>query len=191
MNFTFGKTEKKQELQLLPGTKKRLGVKTPGENRFLYLGSAIFGATLVAMFALNQYTDNLMSQIDELNNRIVALEEKRDKKAEADLIVTKSYIDSARDLLDNHIYWTAGLNSIVKLLQSGVRFKSFSGDTYVKSVAIKIEVKNFTILARQIAAFLTEPGITKLSMSDIKPQSSGMIETSLTLDIDTVKLLRQ
>ena len=40
-------------LQLLPGTKKRLGIKVPGENRFLYIGSAVLGAIIVATFWLN------------------------------------------------------------------------------------------------------------------------------------------
>jgi hypothetical protein len=47
----------RNQFQLLPGTKKRLGIKVPGENRFLYAGSAILGAVLVTSFAMNRYTD--------------------------------------------------------------------------------------------------------------------------------------
>ena len=75
----------RDELQLLSGTKKRLGIKVPGENRFLYIGSAVLGAVLVAMFSMGRYEASLMGQVKQLDGQLVALEQSRDKRDEADL----------------------------------------------------------------------------------------------------------
>src|SRR3989344_242053 len=70
---------KEEGLQLLPGTKKRLSFKVPGENRFLYIGSAILGAVIVLSFALGRYELALRSQVEQVNTQLVNLEQKRNK----------------------------------------------------------------------------------------------------------------
>ena len=76
----------KDGLKLLPGTKRKLGIKVPGENRFLYVGSAIMGAVLVTMFALGRYQASLEKQVELINNQLVESERARDKKGEQNLI---------------------------------------------------------------------------------------------------------
>src|SRR3989338_3191099 len=93
-------------LQLLPGTKKRLSFKVPGENRFLYIGSAILGAVIVLSFALGRYELALRSQVEQVNTQLVDLEKKRNKGEEEGLRILKDRLTLTSELLSGHVYWT-------------------------------------------------------------------------------------
>ena len=181
----------KTELQLLPGTKKRLGIKVPGENRFLYIGSAILGAILVSMFALGRYQASLENQVKNVNEQLSALEQKRDKKGEQDLKLFKDRVAITSDLLDQHIYWTQAFSTMVGLLQSNVRFKNFSADTSTGKMSINIQAASYTALARQVASFLTEESISDLSLGKISAETAGYLETGIEIKFNKQKLLQK
>src|SRR3989344_5826238 len=105
----------REKLQLLPGTKKRLGIKVPGENRFLYIGSMILGAVLVTTLALGQYRNSLQANLKRIEDQFVALEQSRNKGAEQDLKLFKDRVDLTSRLLSEHVYWTKALSAIVGL----------------------------------------------------------------------------
>src|SRR3989344_8192066 len=111
-------------LQLLPGTKKRLGIKVPGENRFLYIGSAIFGAVLVTMFALGRQEASLRAEIKNINNQIVDQEQKRNKNDEAEIKATKDRLSLIKGLIDEHIYWTRAFTWLESMLQTDLQVKN-------------------------------------------------------------------
>src|SRR3989338_1141278 len=181
----------KEKLQLLPGTKKRLGIRVPGQNRFLYLGSMIFGAALVTTLALGQYRDSLQSNIKKIDDQLVSLEQRRDKRAEQDLKLFKDRIELTSRLLSDHIYWTKAISVIVNLLQTDVRFKAFSGDASTAKINIVLQATNYTVLAKQLAAFLTEDGILDISISKKTTSSIGFLETSLEIQFDKSKIIRK
>lgn len=175
----------------MPGTKKRLGIKVPGENKFLYIGSVIFGATLVSIFALGQYQASLQAQSKDIQGQLLALEQRRDKSGEEDLKTFKNQIALTSDLLDKHVYWTQGLAVIVNLLQSDVRFKSFSGNISSSRIAINVQASNYTALARQAASFLTEESISDFAVGKITSTTAGYLEATLDIKFDKVKLLQK
>ena len=80
------------EIQLLPGTKKRLGIKVTGENKFLYIGSAILGATIVIAFWFNFSVRSLEVEVKNLDEQLFILEQQRDKKAETNVQTIRQQI---------------------------------------------------------------------------------------------------
>ncbi len=181
----------REGLQLLPGTKKRLGIKVRGENRFLYIGSAILGATLVVMFSFARYEASLTGQLQTINDNILALERTRNKNEEQNLRLVKDQIESTSSLLHNHLYWTQAMDKIVSLLQSGVRFKTLSAQSNTKKISISVQATNYSALAKQAASFLTEDSLSNFSITKIAPLTSGIIETGFEIEFDVDKLLKK
>src|SRR3989338_7389109 len=116
-------------LQLSPGTKKRLGIKVPGENRFLYIGSAILGAVLVTMFALGRQEASLRSEIKNINDQIVDQEQKRSKNDEAEIRSTKDRLALIHDIVDKHVHWTQAFTWLEGMLQSDIQIKNILVNT--------------------------------------------------------------
>jgi Tfp pilus assembly protein PilN len=179
----------KNQFQLLPGTKKRLGIKVPGENRFLYVGSAILGAALVTSFAMTRYVGTLTGELKAITDQIVSINQKRDLKAEEILKVTKNRIDTVSGLIKDHTYWTLGMYKISSLIQDKVQIESFSGEG--DKISIKILANNYSTVARQIASFTYDDSITDVDIGKIDPASSGLLELSMTLTFDKDKLLKK
>ncbi len=176
-------------LQLLPGTKKKLGIKVPGENKFLYIGSAILGAVLVTSFALARYEKSLGGKIENINSQLLTIEQQRDKEAETSLSILKKRLDLTGNFIDNHKYWTKALSRITSLLQKEVQLISFSGGTEENSIGIEGYALSFTVLARQIASFLTDDAIQDLTLGLTDPTSNGTIRFTMILTFDRSKTL--
>ena len=182
--------ESKDQFQLLPGTKKRLGIKVPGENRFLYIGSAILGAVLVTSFALTRYDNDLRAQITDLNDQISAVDQKRDKKGEENLKIAKQQIEVTENLIKDHLYWTKGLSKVASLVQSDIQLVSFV-DQGTDDVNIKALAGSYTALAKQIASFVYDDAIKDVSVSRISQSVTGSLEFDLKLTVDISKFIKQ
>lgn len=178
----------RDSLQLLPGTKKRLGIKTPGENKFLYAGSAILGAALVATFAMGQYQISLKNQIKELNGQITALEQKRNKKGEVELKLIRDRITTIGDLIKNHTYWTQGFSWFADLLQSEVQVKGVTLEKGGK-VTFSAVAANYTVIARQLAVLLTDNKIKDIKFGGVKSSTDGGLEFGMELIIDLPRII--
>ncbi len=179
----------KNQFQLLPGTKKRLGIKVPGENRFLYVGSAILGAVLVTSFAINRYVDNLTQQIDDINGQISAINQKRDSKGEEILKVTKQQIEITSKLIKGHSYWTQGLYKIASLIQNEVQLQSFT--VAINKIDIKILATNYATIAKQIASFTYDDSIKDVDVQKITPDANGLLGLTISLVFNESKLIKK
>ena len=178
-------------LKLLPGTKRKLGIKVPGENRFLYIGSAILGAVLVTMFALGHYQSSLERQLGQLNDRLVESERTRDKKGEQNLKILKERMTLVSNILEEHIYWTKAFSLIESLLQRQVRFQSFSGFTDDSKIGIQGQAANYTVLAKQLAAFFTDRSVVDISLGKSSVSPEGVVEFGLEIKFDKLKLIQK
>ena len=181
----------KDGLKLLPGTKRKLGIKVPGENRFLYIGSAILGAVLVTMFALGHYQSSLEKQLGQLNDQLVESERTRDKKGEQNLKIRKERMMLVSNILEEHIYWTKAFSLIESLLQSQVRFKSFSGFTDDSKIGIQGQAANYTVLAKQLAAFFTDRSVVDISLGKVSVSPEGVVEFGLEITFDKSRLIQK
>lgn len=178
----------REGLQLLPGTKKRLGIKTPGENKFLYVGSAILGAALVTVFAMGHYETSLKNQVKQLNDQLVALEQKRNKKDEAELRLVKDRMMVTGDLIKNHPYWTQAFSWFENLLQSEVQVKGMSLDKSGK-ITFSAVATSYTVIARQLAVLLTDDKIKDLKFGGIKSSTDGGLEFGMELNVDLSRII--
>lgn len=180
--------EAKYGLQLLPGTKKRLGIKVPGENRFLYIGSAILGAVIVTLFSLNRYEASLTGQVQQLNEQLVALEQKRNKSDEIELRVTRDRLKITSNLISQHVYWSQALTWLQSLLQTDVRLKGVSATNDGK-LRFSGNASSYTVVARQIAVLLTDDRIKELSLGKISSSNDGTVEFSVELVLDLPRII--
>lgn len=181
----------KDEIKLLPGTKRKLGIKVPGENRFLYLGSAILGAILVVAFAFGRYQSSLEKQLGQINDQLIESERNRDKKGEQNIKILKERMTLVSGLLEEHIYWTKAFSLIESLLQGQVRFKSFSGVMVGSKIRIQGQAMNYTVLAKQLAALFTDRSIVDISLGKVSVSPDGTIEFGLEITFDKSRLVQK
>lgn len=178
----------KSGLQLLPGTKKRLGIKVPGENRFLYIGSAILGAILVTIFALNRQESSLMAQIASLNDQITSLEQSRNKNDESDLRLIKDRLAVTGNLIKEHTYWTQAFYWLGSSLQSGIQITAMSIGVDSK-LSLVGKADSYTTIARQISSFLTDSKVKDIDIGALSPSSDGTIEFSMELELNVKSII--
>jgi len=178
------------EIQLLPGTKKRLGIKVTGENRFLYIGSAVLGAAIVTAFWFNFSVRSLKAEMKNIDEQLFILEQKRDKKAEANVQTTRQQISLATQLLDDHIYLTKAFSRIESMTQEDVQIRGIAYDLVGNKIGIEARATSYTVIAHQLAALLSDDSITDVSLGKMTPNSKGIIEFNLGLTYNHAKLLK-
>ena len=178
-------------LQLLPGTKKRLGIKVPGENRFLYIGSAILGATIVTAFWFNFDIKSLESQGKNIDEQLFALDQKRDKKAEENIQTIRQQILLTTQFLDDHIYLTKAFSEVESMTREDVQIKDIAFDLAGNKISISANAGGYTVIAHQLASLLSDDNILDVSLGDMNPSSDGIIEFSLGISYDPLKLLKK
>lgn len=173
---------------MLPGTKKRLGIKVPGENRFLYTGSAVLGAALVILLAFSQYNSSLVNQIKRLNEELMAFEQKRDRNEEAELRLTRDRLMIITDLIKNHTHWTGFFSWFENLLQREVQVEGLSAKRDGE-VTFSAKAGNYTVVARQLAVFLSDDKIKDVTLGEIVSSADGTVEFGIELIVDLNKII--
>ncbi len=183
--------DQKGGLQLLPETRRKVDIKVPGENRFLFLGAAVLAAVFVLFLGANFYTSFLTKKIASIDADLMTLEEQRDKKNEESLLLLNKQLSLISNLLNNHIFWSKGLSKIESLLQNQVQFETFSASTIDNKFSFKALAANYTVVARQIAAFLSDESIADVSLNNVNTLTNGKLEFNMKLDLDKTKFLKQ
>ena len=120
---------------------------------------------------------------------MVVLEQKRDKKREQNLILLNDRLVVAKQLLENHIYWGRALSQIESLLQDQVQLKIIGGTVLENRINIEGEAVGYTILARQIAAFLSGEGILDVSIGKATSLPTGRLGFEMRIDFDKLKFM--
>lgn len=177
-------------LQLLPGTKKRLGIKVPGENRFLYIGSATLGAVIVVMFWLNFQVKSREDELKLFNDRLTALDQGRDKQAEQNIRLVSHQLALTSELIDKHVYLSQAIAKLESLTQEKVRVEDLS-ITSEGIIRVTASAPNYTTIARQIAAFLADDSVINFSLGEMKNDNEGSIKFGMDMSLDRVKVLQK
>jgi len=175
----------KNGLQLLPEIKRRVDIKQPGSNKFLYVGALVLALVLVASYFVNSYRSSLESQLSDLNNELLLIERSRDKKAEKNLQIISGQLAIAATRLRNHLFWSEGFAKIENLLKDEVQIITLSADITGSSITFKAVTTSYTSLARQVAAFLTDEGIEDVSLGEARVKTDGKLEFSMILNFDS------
>ena len=180
----------KSGLQLLPGTKKRLGIKVPGENRFLYIGSAILGAVVATSFWLSFNTTKLENDIKSVDEQILALDQKRNKPTELKIKMTQRQLNLTAGLINEHTYFSQAILKIASLVKEEVQIESLSVDVNGK-VDFSGFAKGYTAVARQVAIFLADDSVIDFELGKLDSQSDGKIKFGMTVNFDKISLLQK
>ncbi len=178
-------------LQLLPETRRKIEIKIPGENRLVYTGITTLILIFVLTGGLYFYKISLEDKKGELDANIINLEKERDKKIEANLLTLNKQLSLISTLLDSHIIWSKAMGKIEGLFQPQVQFISFSATVSDNRFEFKALAPNYTVVARQIAALVSDDSIKDVSLNNIHVLTSGKLEFSIKLDFDKTKFLKQ
>ncbi len=177
-------------LQLLPDTRRRIEIKVPGENRFIYIGITVLILVLVLVGGLYFYRDTLENKKSELDAGIVNLEKERDKKVESNLLTLNKQLSLISKLLDSHVLWSKAFAKVEGLLQPQIQFFSFSAAVSDNRFEFKAKALNYTVVARQLAAFVSDDSIKDINLTNVHVLTDGKLEFSVRLDFDKTKFLR-
>ncbi len=178
-------------LQLLPETRKRLEIKIPGENRLLYIGSALIVLALLLGLGGRYYNQTLIDKIMSIDTQIMELEKERDKKAEENLLIIDKQIGLISELFNDHIFWSKGLDLIGNNLQNRVQFKSFTTGSGEGKITFRAGADSYSTVARQIASFISNEAIEDVALENVNVLTNGTIEFNMTLNYDSSKFLKQ
>src|SRR3989344_2599281 len=116
---------KNGEIQLLPEkrTKIELG-GSRGRERLFTTGVVLLVIVLALGGVLLYLKTKLEQDIARIDSELIALESKRDKAFEKEVLITKKQLGLVAGLLDNHVHWTGILTKIEDLLQGKVKITS-------------------------------------------------------------------
>ncbi len=178
-------------LQLLPPTRRRIEINVPGENRLIYIGTTVLVLMLVIIGVLYFYKSGLEDTKTGLDAQIVSLEKDRDKKVEANLLTLSKQLSLMSTLLDSHIVWSKALGKIENLLQPQVQFLSFAAAVSDNRFEFKALAANYTVIARQIAAFVSDDSINDITLTNVHVLTTGKLEFSIKLGFDKTKFIKE
>lgn len=178
-------------IQLLPETRRKIEIKTPGENRWLYAGVTVVILVVIAVGGLLFYKGGLEEKLAQLDSDLAKLEEQRDKKVENNLLILDKQLSLITKLLNNHIFWTKALGKIEVLTNPQVQYQTFVGGVDDGKLELKALTFNYTLLAKQIAAYVSDDSIKDVDLSDVHVRTDGKLEFSLKLTFDKNKFIRE
>ena len=178
-------------LQLLPETRRKIELQVPGENRLIYIGISILVFMFILIGGLYFYRTSLEDQKADLDAQIINLEKDRDKKVETNLTILSKQLSLISTLLDSHIVWSKAFGKVEGLLQPQVQFLSFSAAVSDNRFEFKALATNYTVVARQIAAFVSDDSIKDITLTNVHVLTSGKLEFNIKLEFDKTKFLRQ
>ena len=178
-------------IQLLPETRRKIDIKTPGENRWLYAGVAALVMVIIATTGLSFYRGGLEDKLAQLDSNLATLEGQRDKKVEDNLLTLNKQLSLTTKLLDSHIFWTKALGKIEALTSPQVQYITFVGGADDGRFELKALTFNYTILAKQIAAYVSDDSIKDIDLNDVHVRTDGKLEFSLRLTFDKNKFIRE
>jgi len=171
-------------------TRKKLDVKIPGENRYLFVGGTVLGLLLLSIYGLVFYKNSLENKMIQVETDLGNMESQRNKQAEQNLLTLNKQIVLISSLLDNHILWSRAFAKVESLLQNQVQFKNFSAEVADNKFKFQALANNYTVIARQIAAFISDDSIKDISLDDVKVLTTGKLEFSMKIEFDKDKFLK-
>ena len=176
-------------LQLLPETRKKIEIITPGENRPIMTGGVLLAITLALAGGFYFYKKSLENKIISLDTEIMALEQQRDKQAEQNILTFNKQITMLSGLLNAHAYWTTAFAKIEGLTQNQVQFDNITTSLAESKIDFKAVAANYTTIARQIAAFVSDESVKDVNLNKVSSLTSGRLEFTMQIVFDKSKFL--
>jgi len=170
------------EIQFLQEKRTKIELGTKTRNKLLTIGIVALALVLAAGSVLTYLKSNLTGEIVQIDSDLDALEARRDKKFEGELLVVKKQLGLISSLLDNHIYWSNTLTKIENLLQGQVQVKNLGLDKSLNEVKLGGVAASYSTIAKQIAAFLSDDSIEDVILEGAEVKPTG-IEITMKLKL--------
>lgn len=135
------------------------------------------------------YKRGLIVSLASIDSQLAALENSRDKKLELSLLDLNRQLAVVNPLLSAHFFWSDAFIKIQSVTQPQVQFQSINADVSGRKIVIKALAANYTVVARQIAAFYTVDSITDVILSKMQGQPTGLLDINMQINFDTSKFL--
>ena len=178
-------------LQLIPGTRRTVAIKRPGENKLLIIGFLISLLLCGVAAAANIYKKSQETKLADTLNSIQQLETQRDKDAEKKIKTLSSQIRVIKDALLGHSYWTQGFTRIENAAKNEVRLVSMNVNTVEGKMSIEALAPSYTLVARQIAALVADDGFTDIQLTKAGIDTNNQIKFVLAVKFDPNKLIKK
>lgn len=182
--------ESGRDIQLLSGSRRKLSIKTPGENKPIYVGAVFVLIALAISGATYFYFSKLNLDLSAINDEIISLERQRDKDAENRLLVLNQQLSLAGGLVDNHLVWSEALGRINQLTPPEVQFSSLIANVSGEKIDILAVAPSYTVIARQISSLLSDQNFKDVNIGKISTLPSGSFEYGLQIVFNSKKLLK-
>ncbi|TSC74038.1 MAG: hypothetical protein G01um101444_398 [Parcubacteria group bacterium Gr01-1014_44] len=176
-------------ISLLPESRRKLEINIPGENRPLYYGAGVVLLVVLLFAGMKIYAGYLVGQLAEIDNEISAVENQRDKKFEQELLLLQKQFSLVGDVLKNHPIWSNVLSQVQGLTPSQVQIENLAGVINESKLEIKGRALNYTVIARQMAALLSNPAIVDLYLDKVSTFSTGALEYNMRVFFDKESFL--
>jgi len=179
-------------LQLLPETRKSISVTVPGENRVLYMGIVILIVSILLTAGLWLLRSKKVNEFSKISNDLKAISAQIDANIEIvnSVATVSQQIGNISKLLDDHIYWSRALGRMENLLSPQIQIDSLSGNITSGEIGLKAFSPSYTIIAKQIASFVSDPFIKDVSIGEITTQTSGRLEFSMMLKVNSSEFFK-
>jgi len=176
-----------QGLQLLQ--KKRSTDRS--DEGGLFFAFSVFAVILVALAygGLWWSSDQLISNISNIDTELSAIESARDKVKEKRLLATYNQLDQADGILRSHIYMSRAMTRVQALVQARVQVISLNVDYSKKIISIKGIADNFTTVSKQISSLYLEPSFENVVLQRVASQPNGRVDFDIVIEFAPNKLL--
>ncbi|MBI2057694.1 MAG: hypothetical protein HYT63_01790 [Candidatus Yanofskybacteria bacterium] len=176
-------------IQLLPETRRKLEIKLPGENHPVYLAVGFLVLVALLFGGLKVYSSILKNNLTTLDEEGTALEKSRDRAFESELLVLNKRFALSSGLIDGHIIWSEALVKLQNLMPKQSQMDTFFADTQARKIELKGRASSYTVIAQQIASFLSEEAVLDIDLNKVNSLSSGMLEYDMKIIFDKNKFL--
>ena len=178
-------------LQLLPESRRKIEIRTPGENSWIYAGVTALVLVFSIAAGLAFYRSGLEDQVAQLDADLKNLEDSRDKKVEENLLILSEQLSLTTRLLNEHVFWSKALAKIESLTQPQVQFSTFNALAEEGRFEIKAFTLNYTVLAKQIAAYVSDDSIKDIDLSNVHVLTNGRLEFTIRVIFDKNKFIKE
>ena len=190
LSYTYYIMADQGGLQLLPETRKKIEITTPGENRLITAGGVILLITLVFAGTLYFYMKSLENKLEVLDTEIVALEQRRNKQSEQNILIFNKQVSMLSNILNSHAYWTTAFSKIEGLLQNQIQLNNMTTSLSDSKIDFGATAANYTTIARQIAAFLSDESVKDVALNRVNTLTNGQLEFNMQIIFDRTKFLK-
>ncbi len=182
-------SDKEEAIQLLSGSRRKLDVAVPGENKPIYIGLVFLVIIGAVFFAVNFYLTHLQERAASLDDEMISLDKKRDKKFEQEALVWNKRLSLAGGLIKNHVVWSEALRKVEALTPAEIQFMNFHATLANDRIELKAIAPSYTVIARSIAALTADAAFTDVALNKITSQPSGLLEYDMTVTFSRGKLI--